>query len=129
MEKLNIEIITPQGSIFEGLAVSVTLPGVEGEFGVLPRHTAMVSLLSSGIIEVHVETGKVESVAIDSGYVEISASKVVVLAEGAVAIVGENDSQIATAINAAKDLLRSAQNDLMTASLEAKIETAGRSRF
>lgn len=128
MKTIKTEIITPNGLIFSGNALSVRMPGVEGEFGVLPGHSALVSLLEAGIIEIKLEDDKAERVAIDSGYAEISAGMVNVLAEGAVAIVGETESEIAKAIASAKELLNSAKADTFMASLEAKIETSTKER-
>lgn len=128
MKTIKTEIITPNGLIFSGNALSVRMPGVEGEFGVLPGHSALVSLLEAGIIEIKLEDDKAERVAIDSGYAEISAGMVNVLAEGAVAIVGETESEIAKAIASAKELLNSAKADTFMASLEAKIETGTKER-
>ncbi|MCV6607610.1 MAG: ATP synthase F1 subunit epsilon [Campylobacterales bacterium] len=127
MEKLNIEIVTPEGVIFSGAVEQVTLPGAEGEFGVLPGHSSVVSLLTAGIIDIHKEDGKVENVAIDSGYAEVSSTGVTILAEGAVAVVGKDGSEIAQAIDAAKTLLRGADSSSVSmASLEAKIESAAK---
>lgn len=129
MDTLHIEITTPDGMIFAGDAQSVTLPGTEGEFGVLPGHTSLVSLLKAGIIEIKTKSDLIESVAIDSGYVEVSSSKVDVLAEGAVAIAGSDESQIAQSIGKAKELLQSAHTNITITSLEAKIELAGKSKI
>ena len=52
MEKLFLEIVTPEGRVFSGEVKSVQLPGSEGELGVLPRHAALVTLLRSGVIEI-----------------------------------------------------------------------------
>ncbi|MGP1560754.1 MAG: ATP synthase F1 subunit epsilon [Helicobacteraceae bacterium] len=129
MDKISIEIITPEGLIFSGEALSITMPGIEGEFGVLPGHASLVSLLGAGVIEIQLTSDLTESVAIDSGYAEVSPDKVDILAEGAVAITGESDSEIARAITAAKELLNSAKSDVLMTSLEAKIETAAKKRY
>jgi F-type H+-transporting ATPase subunit epsilon len=126
MEKFKVEIITPSGLIYSGDVDSITLPGAEGEFGVLAGHAATVSLLTAGIIDIEVENGMVESVAIDSGYVQVSTTQVDVLAEGAVSLRGESDSDIAKAIKDAKDLLKGAETDLFMTTLEAKIESAAK---
>uniref|UniRef100_UPI000E5B4AAB ATP synthase F1 subunit epsilon n=1 Tax=Klebsiella pneumoniae TaxID=573 RepID=UPI000E5B4AAB len=49
---INIEIVTPLGMIYQGEVKSVTLPGSEGEFGVLKGHTTLVASLKSGVIGV-----------------------------------------------------------------------------
>jgi F-type H+-transporting ATPase subunit epsilon len=128
MEKnIKVEIVTPEGVIFLGDVEKVTLPGVEGEFGVLPGHSSLVSLLAAGIIDIFKEDGTVENVAVDSGYVEVSSDSVTILAEGAVAVIGKDDSEIAKAIDDAKTLLRGADSSSINmAALEAKIESSAK---
>lgn len=72
MEKLVASIVTPYGEIFSGEVDSVTLPGVEGEFGVLYGHVNLLSLLKAGVIELD-HNGQKELVAIDWGYAEIAS--------------------------------------------------------
>jgi hypothetical protein len=52
METLKLSIVTPNGMIFDGDVKSVTLPGKEGEFGVLPHHASLLSALTVGVIEI-----------------------------------------------------------------------------
>ncbi|MGE0266855.1 MAG: ATP synthase F1 subunit epsilon [Candidatus Omnitrophota bacterium] len=47
-----LTIITPEGKIFKGTVESVSVPGVEGSFGVLNRHAPIVSKLSRGVVHV-----------------------------------------------------------------------------
>ena len=129
MDKLKLEIITPSGVIFSGDAKRVVLPGSEGEFGVLPGHAALVSLLNAGVIDIEKE-GKVESVAVDWGYVEVTESKVTALVDGAVAIEGDTDSDIAKSIASAKELLKQAKDSsFILSSVEAKIEATARGKL
>ena len=127
MNKLKVEIVTPIGVIFSGDVSSVTVPGAEGEFGVLPGHSSLVSLLTAGVIEIYKLDGTVDDVAVDSGYVEVSSNSVVILAEGAVAMIGKDGSEIAKAITDAKALIDAAHSkDMFMAKLEAKIEMVGK---
>jgi len=124
MNTLNLEIVTPNGVIFSGAVTEVTLPGEEGEFGVLPEHSSLTTLLEAGIVD-FVTEGKIkESVAINWGHVQVDESKVIVLADGAVALRGDNESDIATALADAKALVESASdNSVAIAAVSAKLET------
>jgi len=125
MDKLKLEILTPNGEIFNGEAVSVTLPGEEGEFGVLAHHASLTTLLEAGVIDVEKEDKSVESILVNWGVVQVDEEKVVVLVEGAVAIRGENESSIADALDEAKKLLADiADANPAIASVSAKIESA-----
>ncbi|NPA29814.1 MAG: F0F1 ATP synthase subunit epsilon [Epsilonproteobacteria bacterium] len=130
MSTMKLEIVTPHGEIFNGDVKSATFPGAEGEFGVLPEHASLVSLLDAGVIEIEKVDGGVESIVIDSGYVKVDEEKTLVVVEGAVPIVGENESEIAQAIKEAKELVQKASNsDFAIANVEARVESAAKTRF
>ena len=50
MDTIRLSIVTPNGEIFNDDVKTVTLPGKEGEFGVLPGHSSLVSSLTVGVI-------------------------------------------------------------------------------
>jgi len=125
MDKLKLEILTPNGEIFNDEVVSVTLPGEEGEFGVLPHHASLSTLLEAGVIDIEKEDKTVESILINWGVVQVDEAKVIVLVEGAVAIRGDNESDISNALEEAKELINDiADSGSAIASVSAKIESA-----
>ncbi len=125
MNTLLLEIVTPNGPIFNGQVAEVTLPGEEGEFGVLPEHASLTTLLSAGMIDFVKEDKVTESVVINWGHVQVDEGKVIVLADGAVAIRGDKESDIAKALSDAKELVAAASdNASLIASVSAKLETA-----
>ncbi|SFP70612.1 ATP synthase F1 subunit epsilon [Hydrogenimonas thermophila] len=130
MDTMKLEIVTPHGPIFSGDVKSATFPGIEGEFGVLPSHASLVTLLDAGVIEIEKKDGKVESIVIDSGYVKVDEQKTLVVVEGAVAIQGDTESEIAKSIAEAKELVKKATtSDFAIANVEAKVEAAAKTRF
>lgn len=129
MDLLKLEVVTPEGLIFSKSVKSVTLPGSEGEFGVLPGHAALVSLLKVGVIDIELENSKHEIVAINWGHVTIDEKEVTVLADGAVSVGGDSESEIATALENAKALLESMSDSEVTmAAARARIESVARAR-
>lgn len=82
-ERIHLEIVTPERKVFEADVERVEVPGLDGELGILPGHTELVSLLKpAGLLTYHVgnETGEM---AISDGFVEVSADRVTVLANKA----------------------------------------------
>jgi len=125
MSNFKLEILTPNGEIYNDEAISVTLPGEEGEFGVLAEHSSLTTLLEAGVIDVEKADKTVESILINWGMVQVDEKKVIVLVEGAVAIRGENESAISKALEDAKSLIESIKdNNPAIASVSAKIESA-----
>lgn len=122
MKLLKLEIVTPNGVIFDDEVKQVTLPGSEGEFGVLADHAALVSLLDTGVITIDRKDNKEVSVAINAGYVKVEEEKTLCVVDGAVALSGE-DTHLAQAIAEAKALLEKAQSSSMTiAAAVSKVE-------
>ena len=80
---IQLEIVTPEKKIFSDEVDGVVIPGVEGEMGVLPQHSPLVTALSPG--ELHYTQGtKQEELAVGQGFVEVTAEKVSVLTDMAV---------------------------------------------
>jgi F-type H+-transporting ATPase subunit epsilon len=123
MDTIKLSIVTPNGPIFNGDVKTVTLPGKEGEFGVLAGHASLVSSLTVGVIVIEKEN-TTEAVAINWGHVNVNETSVDVLADGAVALTQGGDSDIAKAIDAAKDLVNSVSDaNVSIAAVEAKINS------
>lgn len=129
MDKLHLEIVTPQGQVFSDDVNSVVLPGSEGEFGVLPNHASLISLLKAGVIDIEDKDKKHDIVAINWGYAKINESKVTILADGAVYVAGDSESELANSLNKAKELIESMSSDTNAfASTIAKMENVVRAR-
>ena len=79
-DKLHLEIVTPQEILLETEADWVTVPGAEGEFGVLPEHVPLVATLDSGILQFQSD-GTVSRVAVHYGYAQVRGATVTVLSE------------------------------------------------
>jgi len=121
---MKLELITPNGSIFEGAIKSATLPGAEGEFGVLDEHAGTVTLLNAGVVDIEKEDGSKEVVAINWGTAKIEEHKITILADGAISISG---SDIGKALEEAKALVKSmSDSDVAIAAATAKLESAAK---
>lgn len=126
MKTFKIQIITPQGKVFDSDAAYAVFPGQIGEFGVLPGHSAMLSLLAPGIIEVTAADNTKDAVAINWGYAAINEQGAIVLVDGAVAVAGSGDV-LTAAIAKAEDLVKSATDSSYSlASASYKLHALGK---
>ncbi len=90
-----LEIVSPEATLFTGEVISVTVPGVNGEFQMLANHAPIVSLLQEGEVKIEGDITLEEEYAdkfskdskgktilqITSGTVEMKDNKVIVLAD------------------------------------------------
>ena len=81
-DELMLEIVTPEKMAFTGKVEEVTVPGTEGEFGVLRGHAALLSSVDIGELN-YTKDGKKTHYALNTGYAEVTADKVTVLVETA----------------------------------------------
>ena len=81
-DELLLEIVTPEKLAFSGKVEEVTVPGSEGEFGVLRGHASLLSSIQIGELSYTKDNKKV-AYAVDTGYAEVLSSKVTILVEGA----------------------------------------------
>jgi F-type H+-transporting ATPase subunit epsilon len=82
-ERIHLEVVTPERKVLETDVERVEVPGLDGELGILPGHTELVSLLKpAGLLTYHIGN-EVGEMALSDGFVEISADRVTVLANKA----------------------------------------------
>ena len=77
---LTIRILTPEGTLYEGAANAVFLPGSVSPFEVLPGHAPIISALSAG--EIRVVDGKEQRFAIRGGVIKVRNNEIVACVEG-----------------------------------------------
>lgn len=78
---MDIQIITPDKTLFSGQAKLVQFPGLDGSFEVLNNHAPMIAALKEGKIKVKSNEGTPAYFDIKGGVVEVLKNKILVLAE------------------------------------------------
>jgi len=78
---LNFEFVSPERLLMSGAAVSVTVPGTEGQFGVLAGHAPVMTSLRPGMIDIEQQDGTHERVFVRGGFAEVTVSGLIILAE------------------------------------------------
>ena len=85
-ERVEFELVTPERLVISRGVDMVVVPGTEGDFGVLPGHTPMVSTVRPGIVNVYEGHEIVERMFVAGGFAEVTAARCTVLADRAVAV-------------------------------------------
>ncbi len=77
---LQLEIVSPERRAFTDEVDMVVVPGIDGQLGILPNHTRLISAL--GVGELRIKKGGTEqSLLISGGFVEVRPDKVIVMAD------------------------------------------------
>ena len=83
MSKISFDLVSPEQLLFNDEVKMIIVPGKDGDIGVLPGHSKVLSSLRPGRVMVYGE-GKtlLKSFFVTGGFVEINPDKCIVLAEG-----------------------------------------------
>lgn len=80
---LRLEVVSPDGPVFEGDVAMVILPAYHGEMGILPRHAPQVVQLTVGELRINTLDDRWSSLAVAEGFAKVQFDKVIVLADAA----------------------------------------------
>ncbi|MCB1835306.1 MAG: ATP synthase F1 subunit epsilon [Geminicoccaceae bacterium] len=123
-EKVSFELVSPERVLASIEADMVVVPGSEGDFGVLPRHSPFMSLIRPGVIDIHEKGEIVRRIFIEGGFAEVNPDGLIVLAEAAVPLEELDRAVVATDLKNAEDELRAATDEAEKARLEKVIGIA-----
>jgi F-type H+-transporting ATPase subunit epsilon len=119
-ETLRLEIVTPQATVFSEDVHMVTLPAIDGEMGVYPQHVRLITQIVPGEILVTVD-GANRSFAVGEGLVEITADRVSIITDMAIAAEQINEALVEAARERAAARLRDKLSDEEVASVNASL--------
>jgi F-type H+-transporting ATPase subunit epsilon len=119
-DTLRLEIVTPEGVAFTEDVVMVTLPSVEGQLGIYPQHVPLITELVPGELIVH-GSGPDRFLAVGSGLVDISADRVGIVTDMAVAAEHIDEAKVEDARRRAEARLAERISDEEIASVNASL--------
>lgn len=76
---MQLEIITPEETLFEGEVKGAKFPGKDGSFEILKNHAAMISRIEAGQIRVTTPSDETQYFTVEDGFVEVRNNNVVAL--------------------------------------------------
>lgn len=111
MATFHFELVSPERLVQSGEVERVTVPGAEGDFGVMAQHAPIVSTLRTGILVVEESIGSAAEIFVRGGFAEAGPEGLTVLAEQAVPVEEIDADLIAAEIKNAEEDLADAQTD------------------
>ncbi len=108
---LQLDIVTPEKKVFSDAVDNVYLPGAEGEIGVLPMHAGLVTALKPGELR-YLHNGQVVTMAVGSGFAEVTQTKVTVLTDMALGEDEVDEQSAEEAIQRAKEKLQTVEHNM-----------------
>jgi F-type H+-transporting ATPase subunit epsilon len=108
---LQLEIVTPEKKVFSDTVENVYLPGTDGELGILEAHASLVSGLKPGELR-YQKAGQTITLALGSGFAEVTGHKVVVLTDSALGEAEIDEAKAEAAIHRAEEALKSVDHSV-----------------
>jgi F-type H+-transporting ATPase subunit epsilon len=119
-DTLRLEIVTPEGIAYSEDVELVTLPGVAGEMGVYPQHVPLMTQMIPGEMIVR-KDGRDSFIATGGGLIDVTAKRVAVLTDLAVAADRIDEAKAEEARQRAEARLREKLSDEEVASVNASL--------
>jgi len=110
-ERMKLDIITAERTVFSADIELVLAPGVEGELGVLPHHAGLMTILQPGELMIR-KDGTETFFAIAGGFMEVLNNKVTILADAAENSEEINEERAILAMEKAQALVASRDSDV-----------------
>ncbi len=81
MSKIRLEVIQPTGKKIDSEFDHIVLPGVDGDFGISPDHTSLITQLRPGVAQCFINNDLNQVFAIHDGFVTVEKNHIIVLCE------------------------------------------------
>ena len=123
----DVEVVTPDGPVFQGDAHMLIVPGAAGEIGVLARHAPLVATLKAGSTRVHLGGNEILEFATGPGFFKVELDRALALVDDAVNVREIDDSRAQAQLDAARAELERVETGESTADrwqLEQRIRHA-----
>jgi F-type H+-transporting ATPase subunit epsilon len=119
-DTLKLEIVTPDGTVYSEDVEMVTLPGVEGQMGVYPRHVPLMTQMVPGEIIAR-KDGQDYFLAVGEGLIEIITDHVAILTDMAIAAEHIDEAKVEEARRRAEARLQEKLSDEEVASVNSAL--------
>jgi F-type H+-transporting ATPase subunit epsilon len=121
MATLHVDVVSAEESIFSGEAKFVALPGENGELGILPRHTPLITRIRPGAVRIEKADGSGEEfVFVAGGILEVQPGTVTVLADTAIRGKDLDEAKAVEAKKMAEEAMKNAKSDIDLAAAQGE---------
>ena len=122
MATLHVDVVSAEEAIFSGEAKFVALPGENGELGILPRHTPLITRIKPGAVRIQrADTGEEEFVFVAGGILEVQPGVVTVLADTAIRGKDLDEAKATEAKKLAEEALKNAKSEIDQAKVQNEL--------
>ena len=104
MATLRLEVVTPEAKTYSEDVDMVTIPGADGEYGILPMHIPLITQLKPGALRIQ-KNGQDSFLATGGGFAEVLPDRVSILTDMAITAANVDEQAAQAAIERAQATL------------------------
>ncbi len=121
---LKLEIVSAQESLYSGDIKFVVVPGEEGELGIYPNHTPLITRIKPGELKLKNLENQDEVVVVAGGILEVQPNLVTVLADSAIRAGDIDEERSREAKQNAESIIKNNKEDIDLAKAHAELAFA-----
>jgi F-type H+-transporting ATPase subunit epsilon len=121
---MKLDIVSAEQEIFSDLSEMVLVPGTDGELGIMPQHTQLISTLKAGEVRVTLPGGEQQSIYISGGIVEVQPHVVTILSDTAIRADELDEERAQKAKEQAESMLGENADEVTVAQAQAELMQA-----
>ncbi len=121
--KVQFELVSPERLVLSSAVDMVVVPGAEGNFGVLPRHSLLISTVRPGVIDVYNGGAITDRIFVAGGFAEVTPERCTVLADEALPVEKIDRAQVEAQLGDLREKVSDA-SDTARADVEKAVAVA-----
>lgn len=120
----HLDVVSAEAKLFSGLVEKIQVTGSEGELGIYPGHTPLLTAIKPGMVRIVKERGEEEIIYLSGGVLEVQPNAVTILADTAIRGQDLDEARAMEAKRKAEEHIRGSHNDTDYAQASAELSKA-----
>ena len=121
-DTIELELVSPEKLLLSEQVEMVVIPGEDGDFGVLPGHSPVISNIRPGVLSVFENGAVTQRIFIASGFAEVTMERCTILAEGAEPVEDLDQAAVDQEIQELREDATNADDDISRARVNGALE-------
>ena len=123
-DTIELELVSPEQLLLSEQVEMIVVPGEEGDFGVLPGHSPVISNIRPGVLSVFKNGTVSQRIFVASGFAEVTAERCTILAEGAEPVEDLDQAVVEEQIQTLREDVANADGDINRARADEALDIA-----
>lgn len=120
----HLKVVSAEKQLYDGEVKRIQVTGSEGELGIYPQHTPLLTAIKPGMVRVVKTSGEEEVIYLSGGILEVQTTGVIVLADTAIRGRDLDEAKALESKRKAEEHIQSSHGDVDYAQASAELAKA-----